>query len=68
MNYDEVRKELAEANRQVTLLVSDIDGIGQELTDTQKTLRDEEKQVKALRQILRAADEPYEIEKLKGVG
>lgn len=67
MNYDEIRKELDEENELLVFAEIEVTDAESELAHAQNEVRDRKKQIKALRQILRAAGEPYEIV-LKGVG
>ncbi len=68
MNYDEIRKELEQENSLLDFTESEVVDAEEDLADAQQSVKLHKKQIKALRQILRAAGEPYEIEKLKGVG
>lgn len=68
MNYDEVRKELAVETHQLGSAEIEVIEAEDELAEAQEGVRAAKKQIKALRQILRNAGEPYDMEKLKGVG
>jgi prefoldin subunit 5 len=68
LDYEEIRKELAKLNREAHQLYAEVEEMEADLHMVQKAERTCRKSIKALRTILRDADEPYEIEKLKGVG
>ena len=67
MNYDEVRKELAVETHQLGSAEIEVIEAEDELAEAQLGVKAAKKQIKALRQILRNAGEPYDA-KLKGVG
>lgn len=67
MNYDEIRKELDEEKETLVFADVEVTDAEEELREAERSVTASKKQIKALRQLLRNAGEPYE-KKLKGVG
>ena len=68
LDYDEIRAVLADEKEALPHYEASVGDREKDLADARKDVRSVKKQIKALRQLLRDADEPYEVEKLKGVG
>jgi len=67
MNFDEIRKELAEESEGLIFAEAEVVDAEEELLEAEQGVKASKKQIRALRQILRNSGQPYE-KKLKGVG